>query len=164
LLDEVGQPSIQIALERLCVFQELGVSVTDAAKLAGLDVRQYQKYRNDGVTPQGPQRKRLGEGLGIPAQKLNAAIEELELEPDEAAIEEHLKWVSEQEAQAPATRGDVQKLEAKLLDIEKQLREIRDHLRLSRDAQLEAREEEIQRKLGLSDSPSHAVSDRKSDD
>ena len=91
---------------------ELGVSVADAAKLAGLDVRQYQKYRNDGVIPQGPQRKRLSEGLSLRPQELNDAIRELEF--DEGAGEAYVKWLEE-----PASREAVQALEMKLLDIEK---------------------------------------------
>jgi transcriptional regulator with XRE-family HTH domain len=162
---------------------ELGISVTEAARLAGLPLRQYQKYRNNGVVPQGPQRKRLSKGLDIPTHELNTAIDVLEAEND--AGEAYVKWL-----EAPASREDVQKLEAK---IEKQLREIREGLNaanmtraklrellgslaekmgvelpaeeeMSRDAQLDARQEEIRQKLNPSDSPSHAVSDRKSDD
>ena len=105
----------QLLLERET---ELGVSVSEAAKLAGLNVRQYQGYRNSGVSPQGPQRKRLIEGLGLEPQDLNAAIEELEV--DEGAGEAYVKWLGQ-----PASREDVQKLEAKMFDIERELREVR---------------------------------------
>ncbi|MGH2984840.1 MAG: hypothetical protein ACRDK5_11410 [Solirubrobacterales bacterium] len=41
-------------------------------------------------------------------------------DPESAAGEAYVKWL-----EAPASREDVQKLEGKLFDIEKQLREIR---------------------------------------
>ena len=110
---------------------ELGVNVADAAKLAGLDVRQYQKYRNEGVIPQGPQRKRLSDGLGIQPRELNDAIEVLE--HDQAYYEDvQDKWIEApgEWLEAPPTRQDIVDLGMKLSDVEHQLREIRDHLQL----------------------------------
>ena len=97
---------------------ELGISVTEAARLTELPLRQYQKYRNDDVVPQGPSLKRLGKGLDLSTRVLRDAVSLTEAERE--AEEHYEKWMAE-----PASREEVERVENKLFDLEKQLREIR---------------------------------------